>query len=238
MYINGKYYQKRIYIKKCCKKGGNMARFLKPVLGVLLIIMAVGLLLFWEVEGRDAVMKEKILVAEQDIFPGTKVNARMFKEVGILSENMISNGITLKEISGIDGKISNQMIPMNGQISKTFFSDSKEGIDKGYGIYQIRPDWIFSVSSSLRKGDSIDVYVLDGKIRLGGFQVAFVKDEQGKEVIDEEIGKGYKEILDRENGSEVVSEFEIISTLEQYSSIREYIFAEEGKLIIVNSKSQ
>lgn len=215
-----------------------MARFLKPILGMFLIIMAVGLLVFWEAEGRDAVMKEKVFVAEQDIFPGTKVNAGMFKEVGILSENMIRNSITLKEISGIDGKISNQIIPMNSQITKNFFSDSKAGINKGYGIYQIKPDWIFSVSSSLRKGDSIVVYDLDGKIRLGGFQVAFVKDEQGKEVVDEEITKGYKEILDREHGSEVVSEFEIISTLEQYRSIREYIFAEEGKLIIVNSKSQ
>ena len=215
-----------------------MVRFLKPVLGVLLITLAVGLLVLWEVEGRDAVMKEKVLVAEQDIFPGTKVNTGMFKEVGILRENMISNGITAREISVIDGKILNQIIPMNGQISKMFFSDSTTEISKGYGIYQIKPDWVFSVSSSLRKGDLIDVYTLDGKIKYGDFKVAFVKDEQGKEVIDEEIIKGYKEILDRDNGSEVVSEFEIISTLEQYSAIREYIFAEEGKLIIVNRKSQ
>jgi len=215
-----------------------MARVFKPVLGVILIIMAVGLLVFWEVEGRDAVMKEKVLVAEQDIFPGMKVNAGMFKEVGMLSENIISNGIGLKEISGIDGKISNQMIPMNGQISEVFFSDSKAGISMGSGLYQIKPEWIFSVSSSLRKGDWIDVYTLDGKIEFGDFKVAFVKDEQGKEVIDEEIGKGYKEILDRENGSEVVAGLEIISTLEQFNSIREYAFSEENKLVIVNRKSQ
>lgn len=215
-----------------------MARFLKPVLGVLLIIMAIGLLVFWEVEGRDTVMKEKVLVAEQDIFPGTKVNTGMFKEIGILSENRISNGITLDQISAIDGKISNQMIPMNGQVTKAFFSDSMKGISKGYGIYQIKPDWIFSVSSSLRKGDWIDVYTVDGTLKYGDFKVAFVKDEQGKEVIDEEITPGAKEILDRQHGSEVVSEFEIISTLEQYSALREYIFSEEGKLIIINRKSQ
>ncbi len=220
------------------KKGGNMKKFLKPVLGVLLIIMAVGLLGFWEVEGRDAVMKEKVLVAEQDIFPGTKVKAAMFKEVGILSENMIHNGITFNELSGVEGKIANQMIPENGQIAKAFFSDSEAGISKGYGLYQIKSDWVFSVSSSLRKGDSIQVYTVDGKMEFGNFKVAFVKDEQGKEVIDEEIGKGYIEILDRKNGSEVVSGFEIISTLEQFNAIREYVFAEENKLIIVNSKSQ
>lgn len=215
-----------------------MRRLLKPVLGVFLIIMAIGLLGFWEVEGRDAVMKERVVVAGQDIFPGTKVNAGMFKEVGILSENMISNGITLNQLFSIDGKISNQMIPMNGQIAKVFFSDSKSNIGKGYGIYQIKPDWIFSVSSSLRKGDRVHVYTLDGKIELGDFKVAFVKDEQGNEVIDEDIGKGYREILNRDKGSEVVSGFEIISTLEQFNAIREYVFAEENKLIVVNSKSQ
>ena len=215
-----------------------MKKYLKPVLGTLLIIMAIGLIAFWEVEGRDAVMKEKVMVAEQDIFPGTKVNSGMFKEVGILTENMISNGITLNELPNIDGKVSNQLIPMNGQISKAFFSDSKAGISKGYGIYQIKPDWIFSVSSSLRKGDSIYVYTLDGKVELGDFKVAFVKDEQGKEVIDEEIGNGYMEILNRANGSEVVSGFEIISTLAQYNAIREYVFIEENKLIIVNRKNQ
>ena len=217
--------------------GGSMARLFKPIIGVLLIIMAIGLLIFWEVEGRDAMMMEKVLVAEQDILPGTKVNPGMFREVGILSENMIKSGMNINQVSSLNGKISNQIILMNSQISKRFFSDNNSEINKGYGVYLIKSDWIFSVSSSLRKGDMVDIYSFDGKTKLGIFRVAFVKDMQGKEVIDEKIPDGYKEILDRVNGSEVVNELEIISTLQNYSIVLEYVFANEGKLIVVNRKN-
>jgi hypothetical protein len=213
-----------------------MRRFIKPIFGILLITTAISLMVFWEIEGRDAVMMQKVMVASQDIIPGTKVNHGMFKEVRILSENMIQNGIDLKQVSSIDGKISNQIILKNSQISKRFFSDSKAEINKGDGIYLIKQDWIFSVSSSLRKGDIIEIYSLDGKTKLGCFKVAFVKDKQGKEVIDEEISDGYIQILNRVNGSEIIDGFEIISNLENYSNILEYIFTQEGKLLIVNNK--
>ena len=213
-----------------------MKKYFKPVLGSFLILMALGLLTFWEVTGREMVLMENILVAREDIYPGTVVNAGMFKETGILSENRIENGMTRPDASTLNGKVSEQIILKNSQISKEYFSERKSKIKEGSGIYQIKPEWIFSVSSSIRKNDMADVYSVDGQTKMGSFPVAFVKDGQGKEVVDEITIKGGMEIIERSGGSAVVSEVEIILTLEEYKKILDYILLNEGKLILVNRK--
>lgn len=211
-----------------------MKKYFKPVLGGGLILLALGLLVFWEVSGRELVLMENVLVAREDIYPGTEVNPGMFRETGILSESMIDNGMTLAESYFLNNKISDQLILKNSQISRKYFSERKAAIKAGSGIYQIKPEWIFSMSSSIRKNDVADIYSLDGENKIGSFQVAFVKDEQGKEVVDEKTSKGNRKITDRTEGSGVALAVEIISTTEGYKKILDYIFSSEGKLIIVN----
>lgn len=215
-----------------------MKKYLKPVMGGMIIVLAIALLIFWEVDGRDAVLMERVLVAKQDIYPGTVIVEEMFKEVSIPGENMIGHGLSENELKKIEGKISNQLILKNSQISDRLFSDYKDKVEEGTGIFLIKSEWIFSVSSSIRKEDVADVYTWDGKTKLGSFPVAFVKDEEGIEVKDGEIGKASKKILEREGGSATVHELEIIAPLDKYAEIIEYVFSNEGKLIILNREEE
>lgn len=214
-----------------------MKKYMKPISGVILILIVTGFIIFWETEGRDAVMLESVIVAKEDIPAGILIKASMFKEIGIIEENMISNGIKKSDILSLEGKVSKQIILKNTQISKKYFFDKKSLIKKGEGIFQLKEEWIFSISSSIRKNDIVDIYLCNEKIFLGSFVVAFVKDNQGAEVLDEIetlTGADNSKILNRKNGSAVVKNIEIISTLEKYSKIIETMKTGEEQLIIVN----
>lgn len=211
-----------------------MKKHIKTILGVLLIVIAITLMAFWEIAGREAVLMERVLVARQDISPGTVIGEELFMEVSIPGENRIAKGLEEGEVKKMEGRISNQLILKNSQVTERFFSEYNPKIEEGSGIFLIKSEWIFSVSSSIRKGDVADLYTLDGKTKLGSFHLVFVKDQEGKEVTDGEIGKASKEIIERQEGSASISDLEIMSTLDQYIEIIEYVFFNEGKLIISN----
>lgn len=213
-----------------------MRRYLRPLAGVILIAAAVAFIFFWEVEGRDALMNDKVAVAKETIFPGEIVSREMFREMAMKSDNRIEGGLTMQELTAIEGKYSTQLILGNSQISRKYFSTRKTNLQPGKGIFEIREEWIFSVSSSLRKGDQVEIYMQDGE-KLGVYPVAFVKDGQGKEVVDQnEQLKLHeeKEILDRANGSGVIMQLEIIANMEEYGKILDFILHENGQIILVN----
>ena len=76
-----------------------------------------------------------------------------------------------------------------------------------------------------------DIYGLDGQLKIGSFTVDFSSD-----FVDEKNTNGYTEIIEREEGSAVVSQLEIISTPGNYRQILDYILTNGGKLIIINRK--
>lgn len=216
-----------------------MKRYMKTGIGIVLIIMAIGFLAFWEVKGRDAFLMEYVVVAREDIMPGTEIKKEMFMEMGFPSENIMAQSMRIYQVDGLDGSLANQVILKNSQISPLYFKKKEAVMEEGNGIFQIKEQWIFSISSSIRKGDQADIYSMPGGERLGSFQVAFAKDSQGKEVVEEdENGQAVqeKEILDRESGSAGITQIEIIATLEEYVRILDQVFNNQSQLIVMNRK--
>ncbi len=203
-----------------------MKRKTRTMIGIALILTAVGLMVYWETDGRDRVRTVPLLVAARTLMPGEMVREEMLARRRVDEENRIWGALKPESMSRILGREVLYPIPENSQVAESFFGDGRHRIRDNQGIFLIRRDWIFSVSSSLRKGDRIRIYPLEGQACLGTFQVAFVKDGQGREVLAEEEGRWQDagSALERTRATGAVDHLEILASMEEYRAILDYLF--------------
>lgn len=204
-----------------------MKRRTRTIIGLFLIFSAVAMMVFWETEGREQLGTIPILVAARDMQPGELVEKNMLTERRASEEDRVKGVLKPEDADRILGRRILHLIPENSQIIEGSFGNPRHYIEASQGIFLIRQEWIFSVSSSLRKGDRVRIYGLDGTTDLGEFQVAFVKDPQGKEVIaGEEARKEESAILDRTHATGTVDQLEILAEIDEYTKILDYLFSQ------------
>ncbi|MDD4565701.1 MAG: SAF domain-containing protein [Eubacteriales bacterium] len=200
---------------------------MRSILGILLILISISGLFLWEWKGREVILMQEVLVAKEEIQKGTLVNSSMFQTKGIPKDNMLQDALTPDESNMIKGKIAMQLIPQNNQIIMKYFEENPLKLMKEESIFVIDPGWIAMRSSSLRRGDMVDVYGSNGTGFLGTFQVAFVKDQSEREVKDAAEGilqHGVKEdILNRTDSTSVIDHIEIITTFSEYEKIADCV---------------
>lgn len=197
-------------------------RKLKPILGVILILLSIAGIFFWELRGREAVMTDLVLVAGEEIPEGAAVNAGMFIERGVPKTNLLKGALTPEDAAMIQGRVASQFIAKNGQIIMEYFRDDEFCLKSDESIFVIDPNWIAMRSSSLRKGDVVDIYGSSGSRLIGTYRVAYVKDESEREVKnagDEASGNKGADILDRPDGTSVIDHIEIITTYREYENL-------------------
>lgn len=198
---------------------------IKPIIGILLIIFSIGGLLFWEMKGRDTFLMDTVIIANQDIEKGTKISKSLLSSMSVLNECQVKGIVKSSEVRKIYGKVANQRILKNSQISKEYLNRDDFHLKKGQSIYAIKQPWIAMRSSSLRRGDLAEIYINhDGIQQLGTYRIAFVKDNADREVktVNENTGvrQNNTEILDREDSSSTIDHIEIICNVEQYETIQ------------------
>lgn len=193
-------------------------KILRPVLGVVLIMVSVTALLWWENTGREQLIMNSVMVAKNNIQRGSVITEQDFIEIKNISESTIPGAITPKTFYKIQGFVAQQYIPKYSQvISKMFIKKDKLLLD-GYSIFPIKDVWIGSRSSSLRKGDTIDLFDEKGQLYVGTFKIAYVKDSNEQEVVETERNLS-NDILQRNFSSSTISHVEIIASLEEYQKI-------------------
>lgn len=199
---------------------------IKSIIGILLIILSITSLFLWEWKGREMILLREVLVARNMIKQGTLVDESMFESRGVPKDNLIEGALKPKDAAILNGKVSAQMIAGNGQISSAYFRENEFYLKEGEAIFVIEPGWIAMRSSSLRRGDVVDIYAGNGGECIGSYRVAFVKDEAEREVRDAMIeGKTYieKEILERTDSTSMIDHIEIITTLGEYEKLVSYV---------------
>jgi hypothetical protein len=197
-------------------------RKLKPILGVILILLSIAGIFFWEMKGREAVMTDQVLVAREEIQEGTAVNASMFVAKGVPKSNLLIGALTPMDVAVIHGKVASQFIAKNDQIIMEYFRDDEFFLEGNESIFVIDPDWIAMRSSSLRKGDVVDIYGDSGSGLIGTYRIAYVKDESEREVKnagEEASGSEAANILERPDGTSVIDHIEIITTYREYENL-------------------
>jgi len=210
----------------------------KQIIGVLLIVTAVAALVYWETDGRSRVVTKQVLVASENIMQGEMITRQMLSVVNAMPDTVILGAFAPDEFHKIEGKEASQNIVRNQQISEALLREPVEIIRDRRSPYVIKPEWIYSRSSSLRRGDIVQIYSSDGSHFVGEFEVAFVKDVADKEVIDMvgedgRMGSPVADIRSRINSSGIISHLEILTELAEYREILQFIESTGEQLLIV-----
>lgn len=196
---------------------------LKSIIGIILIILSLALMFFWETTGREMFTTSSILVCSDNIKKGQTVGLTDFKTIRINKENVLEGALTPEKAESLEGMSAEVDMVRNQQILEGYFTISKKAKSDNDSIFVIPKEWIFSRSSALRSGDKVSIYKMPEKIKLGTFTVAFVRDASEQEVVD--IEPGAKSVLDRKDSGRVISGIEIICTLNDYSRLYESVCA-------------
>lgn len=211
-----------------------LKKWIKTLIGIILILSSIAGIIYWELQGRDRLLTEKVLVAKEEINTGTLIAGDMIKEVSIPKEIIISNPLKVINEEQIIGKVSKHYIPKNSQLSSAFFQEKKFRIDYEESIYVIKPEWIEMISSAVRSGDTVKIYSKDREIIIGEYMVAFVKDSSSREVKSISENKEDNNILMRNDSTSFVSYIEIKSSIEGYGKLVDYInLSLDNKLLII-----
>ena len=205
-------------------------KIIRPLLGIMLIILSILTMIWWEKSGREQMVMDSVMVAKKSIERGTVIRAKDFMEIKNIPES--TGAITPQDFYRIKGLVANQDIPKLAQVIPDMFIKKNKLLLEGASIFSIKDSWIDSRSSSLRKGDVIDMFDDTGQLYVGTFQVAYVKDSNEQEVIGTEENIS-DEILQRNFSSSVISHVEIIASLKDYQKIRELAEGQGMKFLII-----
>ncbi len=214
---------------------------IKSVIGILLIILSVAGLFLWEWKGRNVILLEDVLVATKEIVKGTTVDGSMFTTKGVSKDNLLKSALTPEDVRMLDGKVTSQYIAENGQIIMDYFRDDEFCLKPEESVFVIKPDWVDMRSSSLRRGDAVDIYSTAEGNLIGSYLVAFVKDEAEREVRDASLESQDvtdKEILQRLDSTSSIDHIEIIATLGEYEEIVSYTNGATSSALIIVQRGE
>lgn len=205
---------------------------IKGVIGIILIVTAALGMFLWEAVGREKLLYTEILATTDRIERGEILTSEMVETMMIPRENVAEGSILSTEKNQYIGRKLKQMVPGNSQISGDFFYMGEDDLVDGKSIFVIKPEWIFAMSASIRRGDVVELYYNGGAEKLEKtFSVAFVKDSAGREVINVEGLLG-NEILDRRDGTAPPSSIEIIALKEDYDRILQIVGSGQTFIIV------
>lgn len=196
----------------------------------MLIIAALAGIIFWETIGREAIIYKEIIVAASDIQEGSIITNNMISTKAFQKDNTISNAITKDKINSILGKKAKHNISQNAQITEDFFYCNEFYLKENESIYVIKPEWIYSMSASIRRGDRVSIYTFEELEKIGTYQVAFVKDNNDREV--KTVESNSDALLERTDGSSMIHYIEIICDITEYQKILDKT-KEESKILII-----
>lgn len=226
-----------IYIKK------SMKERTKGIIGILLVMLALAGIFFWESYGREAFTYTQVLVMQGNVERGTVITLDMLGTIKTDRGSLIDEEDRVIKPKEIIGKQASTYIPKGMQLSKRFFMKQGVVAKKGEYVMAIPKEWIFTFPQSIRRGDTmyfypvknIEDYAVDengvvlpnappaGRPALKA-KIAYVKDSGNREVIDV--------TPDRIDASAVIATIEIIVDDKRCLEIRS--LAEDGNKFIMS----
>ena len=159
-------------------KGGADLR--KRIAGLLIIVLSVGALGFWELWGRENLSYRRIAVLRDSLEPHTLITEDMLR---IKKVDYASKDAVLWENAGdLVGLETRQFVTGDLELHMEYFIEPEFRVGKQFDRYMLMvPDtWIMSMPESIRRGDRAFFYLGEKLICETG--VAHVKDAYGQEI--------------------------------------------------------
>ena len=185
----------------------------KSIAGIILVVLSVAAMYFWETKGRDSFLLMPVLAAAKDIDAGTVVSEEHFTVLRVPPETAASAAMMPSAAIHVLGLRATRHIRRNEQVAKEDFGSETAQIPEGKSVYVLPQSWIYSRSSSLRAGDNVWIFSMPEKKPLGCYTLAFVRDNAEQEVLDTNLPSG---VLERTAPSSIISSLEILCTEQEY----------------------
>lgn len=193
----------------------------KRIAGIVLIVLSVGTLGFWEIWGRENITYDRVLVLKESLPKCTLVTADMLREKKVEKAGEGSIGAERKdEIVGLE---TAQFIPAGTELYSEYFQESifAVGEEQGKYILSVPSQWLKAFPQTLRRGDRAFFYC--GGEPVTDAVVAYVRDGTNQEV--------YYGDDERLTSSSSVSLIEIVVDKEQATLLGK--LAEKGNKFVV-----
>lgn len=227
----------------------NITSYILPIIAIFAICGFCAIVWFWETVGREKFMYDEVVVASKYILEGqpiTKDNVKLEK----FEASKVVKGAA-KSVNEVINKTAKHNIPQNAQIHPDYVDVDEIIAKNDQYIFKLPNEWIKAVPSSLRRKDTAYIYLvssnlfsLDSASKKPQYDkngeiittytenyyssqfetpidpiktvIAYVKDNANREV------KTLSE-QERLDASSNISEVNIIATLEEFDTIKEYV---------------
>ena len=152
----------------------------RKVTGIIMILLSIGALGFWEIWGRENLSYRNILVFKEPHEAYTVITDEMLQEVKV--ENASPKALTPGDKNRILGMETRQYVPEGQELRIEYFRDPvlRTGRTRDSYILKVPDVWIVSCPESIRRGDKAFFYL--GEELLCETRVIHVKDSYGQEI--------------------------------------------------------
>ncbi|MBR0140369.1 MAG: SAF domain-containing protein [Firmicutes bacterium] len=194
----------------------------RSIAGIILIVLSLAGMLYWELVGRDSLMYTQVLTLSRDVEQGTLITRDML--VLKKTDSPSPRSMRLADAGRAAGKEAVSFIPAGVELFDEYFEDEKLVVheEEGEYIFSLPTGWLISYPQTLRRGDRVTFLLVkaDDEYRDPEAQrpktegpetgdeiltttVLYVKSSSNDEVVSDQ---------DRLKGAQQVSVIEIIAS--------------------------
>lgn len=156
----------------------------QKAVGLLLIVLSLSALGFWEFWGREHLSYEPVLVLKADTPGNTEIERNML-EVRMMDhpDEDVLRDDDAAELMGME---TSQYVPAGTPLYREYFQNPSMAVggDTGQYILSIPNEWLMSYPQTLRRGDEVSFYC-EGKLVTSAL-VAYARDSSNQEVLSED----------------------------------------------------
>lgn len=193
----------------------------KRIAGIVMIVLSVGALGFWELWGRENITYDRVLVLKESLPKNTLITAEMLRERKV--EKAGEGAIGAEQRNELVGLETAQFVPAGTELYREYFQESifSVGEEQGKYILSVPAQWLKAFPQTLRRGDRAFFYC--GGEPVTDAVVAYVRDGTNQEV--------YYGDDERLTSSSSVSLIEIVVDGEQAALLGK--LAEKGNKFVI-----
>ncbi len=152
----------------------------RKIAGIIMILLSIGGLGFWELWGRENLSYRTILVFKEPHEAYTVVTEDMLQEIRV--ERATSKALRPGDRERIVGLETRQYVPGQQELNMDYFRVTvfRTGVKADSYVLKVPDLWIVSCPESIRRGDMALFYL--GEELLCEARVIHVKDSFGQEI--------------------------------------------------------
>ena len=152
----------------------------RKIAGILMILLSIGGLGFWELWGRENLSYRNILVFKEPHEAYTVVTEEMLQEIRV--ERASSKALKPGDRNRLLGLETRQYVPAGQELNMEYFRETifRTGLLEDSFVLKVPDVWLVSCPESIKRGDKAFFYL--GEELLCEARVIHVKDSYGREI--------------------------------------------------------